>query len=539
MIATMSRTSDPYDTRIFRMKPSSGLDELNYTGFATEDPLHRLMEDNIGTLFHDLTVIKSEFRGLDGGKHIPDTIAFDMKRNTFVAIEYKNKQSPGVIAQTKTYLKLMKDHKHALVLEYVKSKGKGSLELKSYKWDVYAIIMAPEFDKNSIDSTEDDGDLELYEILLYGESTVMIRRVGGAHERTTVKLGHPHQPSSTTPSYKIIRKRLLAAFPGAEVNEKPKHYNGFRYPGLTYFCSTEGKRQITLRYYDKSVTIRSMEDFEHALADMKALVGSELGPTEPNGMDHLYVYARAKLLSTFPDMIAKQKKFYDRFSIGDQLVCTMGKQKSKIWLYYSGSVTNPALNQPKFVLPAGVSGWGLGRRRSAIRSTQDFDLALGILKKLQTASRLESDPEKKDELGPRKNGDRKTRAGSLRVVPLPEIDFQKEKQPPIQVSWNGTMRRRLKSWTDVLICVAEWLVINHGKITKSSCPVMSGPKWAILNSSPFNPNGTRFLRSKRIGELFLNTHGDKATVIRNACKLAEAASVDAEFFEVQFPKEYD
>lgn len=533
----MSRTSDPHDTRIFRMESRSRLDELNYTGFATEDPLHRLIEDNIGTLFHGLTFLKREFRELDGGKHVPDTVAFDMERNTFVVIEYKNKRDPGVIAQTKTYLKYMKNRRHALVLEYAKSEGKdkANLDLGSYKWDVYAIIMAPKFDKNSVDSTEDDGDLELYEIRRYGESTVMVRRIGGAHERTPVISGPISGLSNViAPSYETVRTRLLAEFPGAEVNEKPKHYNGFRYPGRAYFCSTEGKRQIVLRYSDKSVTIKSMDDFEQALADMKAT-----GPTETNGMDHLYAYARAKLLSTFPNMVENKKQFYDRFSIGDQLVCTMGKQKSKIWLYYSGSVANPALNRPKFVLPGGVSGWGLGRWRSAIRSTQDFDRALGILSKLHATNRLESGPEKKAELEPEKNEDRKTKAGPLRVVPLLEIDFKKEKQPPLQVSWNGATRGRLKSWVDVLVCVAEWLVINHGKLTQSSCPVMSGSKWAILNSSPFNPNGTKFLRSKRIGELFLNTHGDKKTVIRNACKLADAASVDVRFFEATFSKEDD
>ena len=142
-------------------------------------------------------------------------------------------------------------------------------------------------------------------------------------------------------------------------------------------------------------------------------------------------------------------------------------------------------------------------------------------------------------LGPEKKEERKSVPGTMRVVPLPEIDFQKEKEPPTQVSWGDTTRGDLKSWVDVLVCVAQSLVVYQGKLTKSSCPVMSGPKWAILNTSPTNPDGTEFRQSKDVGVLFLNTHGNRETVIRNACKLAERADVDTESFIVGFAKRDD
>ena len=183
-MAKARRTSDSWDIRIFRADLGSELAELDDIGFGDEGQLHKLIESNIGALFHDLTFLRREFRELDGGQHIPDTVAFDKGQNTFVVIEYKNKLDRGVIDQAKAYLKYMKKNKHALVMEYIKSKGDGLLDLKSYNWNVYAIIMAPEFNQNQIDGAEEEQSLELYEIRRYDAGILTARRVSGGHERT-------------------------------------------------------------------------------------------------------------------------------------------------------------------------------------------------------------------------------------------------------------------------------------------------------------------------------------------------------------------
>ena len=142
-------------------------------------------------------------------------------------------------------------------------------------------------------------------------------------------------------------------------------------------------------------------------------------------------------------------------------------------------------------------------------------------------------------LGPEEKEDHGTEERILRIVSLPEIDFQKEREPPTQVSWSGTTQGGLKSWVDVLVCVAQCLIVYKGKLTKARCPVMSGSKIAILNTSPTNPDGTEFRESEEVGVLFLNKHGSKETVIRNASKLVKAAGLDAGFFAVGFPKRDD
>ena len=136
---------------------------------------------------------------------------------------------------------------------------------------------------------------------------------------------------------------------------------------------------------------------------------------------------------------------------------------------------------------------------------------------------------------PKPNGDGGSDENILHIVPLTKIDFQKEKNPPIQVSWNDTTEIIMKGWADVLVCITRYLVVDHGGLTAANCPVMSGSMRAILNTSPTNPNGKKF-RSEQVGKLFLNKHGDRKTVIRKACKLAEAASLDPDFFTVGFSR---
>lgn len=111
-------------------------------------------------------------------------------------------------------------------------------------------------------------------------------------------------------------------------------------------------------------------------------VGPNPEPEPPNGIDRLYSIACGELLSAFSGMVVKNMKFYDRFEVGGRLLCTMGKQKSKIWLHYSGRIDNPAPDQSEFVEYIKRPGWGTGRWRSAIKNQADFAKALSILKRL-------------------------------------------------------------------------------------------------------------------------------------------------------------
>ena len=82
----------------------------------------------------------------------------------------------------------------------------------------------------------------------------------------------------------------------------------------------------------------------------------------------------------FDSYVEKKTIHYYKYAVGGRPLCTMGKQKSKIWPYYHGCTANPAPGQPEFVEVAKKASWGLGRWRSAIRNRADFGRALSILK---------------------------------------------------------------------------------------------------------------------------------------------------------------
>lgn len=161
-----------------------GLAELYLSGFVNEKHMQNLIEHNIDILFPGLEFLGSEFRGLDDGKHRLDTVAFDKGENTFVVIEYKNTPDKGVIDQTRAYLKHVKDKKAELTLKYQKSTGR-QRDPEQFNWKAaYAVIVAPAFSANQIDSADGAIGLELYKIRLYGGGIVMMQRTGGGHERS-------------------------------------------------------------------------------------------------------------------------------------------------------------------------------------------------------------------------------------------------------------------------------------------------------------------------------------------------------------------
>ncbi len=93
-------------------------DEGKY--FSTEKEIQGLVEHNISEIFTDLEFIRTEYQ-IENLRI--DTIAFDKERNSFVIIEYKNKQDEDVLAQGISYYQLMMDKKGEFVILYNKAKN--------------------------------------------------------------------------------------------------------------------------------------------------------------------------------------------------------------------------------------------------------------------------------------------------------------------------------------------------------------------------------------------------------------------------------
>ena len=109
--------------------------------------MQELVEHNIGTLFPGLTFLKTEFRDMTEGERRHDTMAFDAYENTFVVIEYKNKQDSGGSDAGKGVPERYARPQGDLLVEYSKKMNCSVPDKKSFRWDVmYTIIIAPKFD---------------------------------------------------------------------------------------------------------------------------------------------------------------------------------------------------------------------------------------------------------------------------------------------------------------------------------------------------------------------------------------------------------
>ena len=380
---------------------------MNEIGFDDEKHMQKLVESGIETLFPGLKFLETEFREMAEGEHRPDTIAFDTDRDTFVAMEYKNRLDKDVVAQAKTYLRDMEGHRGDLVLEHAKKMGCRPRDRQSFSWkDMYAVVLAPEFGSFQVIGASKDREVELYEIKLYDDLVMTVKRAGGGHkglvsrDRTDIEL-----PERMDQLYGTIHNRLLAEFPGTKAVRNDKNHSGFILPGSRrYFCRIKMKRQKILLECSGERAARELkssnlvnvgnwseiqndDDFEKAISILKGLHGDgghSVTQTEIGSMDRVYKIISPRLLGAFPNMAKEERKLYDRFIRDGHLLCTMGPQKARIWLYYSIFKNNPAPDHGGFVTFDKYPGWGLGHWRSEIKSETDFNRALDILKRLPT-----------------------------------------------------------------------------------------------------------------------------------------------------------
>ena len=179
------------------------LAELDDHAFDNEDLMHRLIENNIQTLFPSLTFLTREFSRMARGKLRPDTIAFDKGLNTFVALEYKNRRNTEAVDQARAYLSAMDEYGGDLVLLY-NGKEDGSRGRDSFEWNkMYAIILAPEFGEYQIPGADRDSKVELYRIQVHGDRVMLMERVGGGHEQAPTTPGAKPPRTSTAAKYLV------------------------------------------------------------------------------------------------------------------------------------------------------------------------------------------------------------------------------------------------------------------------------------------------------------------------------------------------
>lgn len=157
---------------LFEIK-SSGLRAIEQTNFNIEKDLHKIIEQNLETVFN-CRFIASEFS--TGQTHAGriDTLALSEENNP-VIIEYKKAESSELINQSLFYLSWIYDHKGDFQIAVQKT-----LE-NSIKVDwsnVRVICIAPNFRKYDLHAVQMMGaNIELWSYRLFENSTIYLEEV--------------------------------------------------------------------------------------------------------------------------------------------------------------------------------------------------------------------------------------------------------------------------------------------------------------------------------------------------------------------------
>ncbi len=104
--------------------------------------------------------------------------------------------------------------------------------------------------------------------------------------------------------------------------------------------------------------------------------------------------------------------------------------------------------------------------------------------------------------------------------PLTELRPKYGDAPPERVRFPDGSERELRSWTSLLVSVAEWLV-TQGQLTAARCPVARGPSRYLVHTQPVHPNGRSFHGRKRqlSNGLWLHLDLDSPQIVRSVRRL--------------------
>ena len=120
-----------------------------------------------------------------------------------------------------------------------------------------------------------------------------------------------------------------------------------------------------------------------------------------------------------------------------------------------------------------------------------------------------------------------------RGVRLSSIKYVKGMKHPRKLARQDGSSASLKSWTDILASIADWLV-SKGHLDESDCPVPIGQENAILNTQPVHQNGRQFRRYKNAGQLYVFLNVSPVQSIQHSIKLIKMAGLNPSDFKAFF-----
>ena len=208
-----------------------------------------------------------------------------MELNSFVIIEYKKKQSEGLLAQGLAYLSKINERKAEIVIEYNR-KTKNQKQVKDFDWSqIRVIFVAPKFDKNQVQAVKLDYHIELWELTIFDGGLwnfVLLNPLNkpinaSKQNNKTVKLPLGIKPtyteeyhfdnfsSSVTKSlYTKYKQQIMEFDPNIVIVSRQKHI-AFKIDGTSFVSLSLKKSSINFDFY---LTVKELDDPKNLLQNM-------------------------------------------------------------------------------------------------------------------------------------------------------------------------------------------------------------------------------------------------------------------------------
>lgn len=283
-----------------------------------EKLVQTLIEKNLSVIFPSLEFLITEYQ-IDN--LIPDSIAFDNDKNSFVIIEYKNVKHKGVVDQGMSYYKLLQEKKEKFVLLYHKIKKKILDTDKDVNWDETRVIfISPEFSEHQRRASQSVNlPIELYEISKFDN-------------------------------------------------------------GITLLNKIENKKEVSSKEKSKSTHFIRLDEY----SEEDYLEGKYKTQIPTKEIKNIYFKLRNLILDTFSDIEYKQKKKYVGFysKKDGSAVCTVEVLKNSLKIHYS-TTKKSIVPVNSFVLDVtGKGHWGIGNYMSEIKTNDDVEMTIPIIEKV-------------------------------------------------------------------------------------------------------------------------------------------------------------
>lgn len=122
-------------------------------------------------------------------------------------------------------------------------------------------------------------------------------------------------------------------------------------------------------------------------------------------------------------------------------------------------------------------------------------------------------------------------APAKRHASIADVKYKKGDSAPAKVVFPDGSAAALRSWTDLLVRTAAWLVEND-HITRDNCPVESGRSQFIVSATPRHRNGRPFMKKLKVRGLYLERHVDPKSVLSRSVRLVKRAGLDPRSFNL-------